>query len=347
MLSERTPGELFDDPIRLKRLWEPEDCWKCGAKIGELHDPGCSFDFCRRSGIQTFGERPCFCDMGPQYNYLTGERINAKKTNAGRIDPPGTLAKPHDGRDDGGEICQFDVPWDGYAPMTNGLKALGIVIVRRVATDPETGRNCVVNEFTDDWTAPGAMADSMSEIMLRDSGGFIWNSLLCRFTWSDKITSLENSSRALARLALLSAKDRGAPREDAPKAMHVVHRLAASGHATTISSVLAFFKGEEKPWFYGGMDKIFEASRAAEGRTESDETDEDSDETDEDERAVPARADLRGMKIKELKALVERGGLSHADCLDKDALVERAAAAVARLGGAGEASDESEDLSVD
>ncbi|KAH8047483.1 hypothetical protein JL722_13112 [Aureococcus anophagefferens] len=130
MLSERTPGELFDDPVRLKRLWEPEDCWKCGAKIGELHAPGCSFDFCR------------------QYNYLTGERINAKKTNAGRIDP-GTLAKPHDGRDDG-EICQFDVPWDGYAPMTNGLKALGIVIVRRVATDPETGRNCVVNEFTDD-----------------------------------------------------------------------------------------------------------------------------------------------------------------------------------------------------
>ncbi|KAH8054664.1 hypothetical protein JL722_8603 [Aureococcus anophagefferens] len=114
--------------------------------------------------------------------------------------------------------------------------------------------------------------------------------------------------------------------------MHVVHRLAASGHAATISSVLAFFKGEEKPWFYGGMDKIFEASRAAEERTESDE-DEDSDETDEDERAVPARADLRGMKIKELKALVERGGLSHADCLDKDALVERAAAAVARLGG--------------
>jgi hypothetical protein len=53
------------------------------------------------------------------------------------------------------------------------------------------------------------------------------------------------------------------------------------------------------------------------------------------------------MKIKELKALVERSGLSHADCLDKDALVERAAAAVARLGGAGEASDESEELSVD
>ncbi|KAH8047482.1 hypothetical protein JL722_13111 [Aureococcus anophagefferens] len=174
----------------------------------------------------------------------------------------------------------------------------------------------------------------MSEIMLRDTGGFIWNSHLLRFTWSEKITSLENSSRALARLALLSAKDRGAPLEDAPKAMHVVHRLAASGHATTISSVLAFFKGEEKPWFYGGMDKIFEASRAAEERTESDE-DEDSDETDEDE-ARP-RADLRGMKIKELKALVERGGLSHADCLDKDALVERAAAAVARLGGAGEA----------
>ena len=147
--------------------------------------------------------------------------------------------------------------------MTNGLKALGIVIVRRVATDPETGRNCVVNEFTDDWTAPGAMADSMSEIMLRDSGGFVWNSLSLRFTWSEKITSLENSSRALARLALLSAKDRGAPREDAPKAMHVVHRLAASGHATIIGSVLAFFKGEEKPWFYGGMDKIFEASRAA------------------------------------------------------------------------------------
>ena len=89
MLSERTPGELFDDPIRLKRLWQPEDCWKCGAKIGELHAPGCSFDFCRRSGIQNFGERPCFCDMGPCFNYLTGERINAKKTNAGRIDPPG------------------------------------------------------------------------------------------------------------------------------------------------------------------------------------------------------------------------------------------------------------------
>jgi hypothetical protein len=281
MLSERTPGELFDDPIRLKRLWEPEDCWKCGAKIGQLHEPGCSFDFCRRSGIQTFGERPCFCDMGSQFNYLTGERINAKKTNAGRIDPPGTLAKPHDGRDEdlaaAGCNCQFDVPWDGYAPMTNGLKALGIVIVRRVATDPETGGNCVVNEFTDDWTAPGAMADSMSSIMLRDTGSFIWNSHLLRFTWSDKITSLENSSRALARLALLSAKDRGAPREDAPKAMHVVHRLAASGHATTISSVLAFFKGEEKPWFYGGMDKIFEASRAAEERTESDESDEQSD----------------------------------------------------------------------
>jgi len=66
MLSERTPGELFDDPIRLKRLWEPEDCWKCGTKIGQLHEPGCSFDFCRRSGIQNFGERPCFCDMGSQ-----------------------------------------------------------------------------------------------------------------------------------------------------------------------------------------------------------------------------------------------------------------------------------------
>ena len=197
MLSERTPGELFDDPVRLKRLWEPEDCWKCGAKIGELHEAGCSFDFCRRSGIQTFGECPCFCDVGPCFNYLTGERINAKKTHAGRIDPPGTLA--NDGN--GNSNCQFDVPWDGYAPMTNGLKALGIVIVRRVATDPETGGNCVVNEFTDDWTAPGAMADSMSSIMLRDTGSFIWNSHLLRFTWSDKITSLENSSRALARLA--------------------------------------------------------------------------------------------------------------------------------------------------
>ena len=181
MLSERTPGELFDDPIRLKRLWEPEDCWKCGAKIGELHQPGCSFDFCRRSGIQTFGDRPCFCDMGSEYNYMTGTRINAKRTNAGRVDPPGSLAKPHedDGDDDvttAGRACQFDVPWDGYAPETNGLKALGILIVRRVATDPDTGRNCVVSEFTDDWTAPGAMADSMSSIMLRDTGSFIWNS---------------------------------------------------------------------------------------------------------------------------------------------------------------------------
>ena len=221
--------------------------------------------------------------MGNQHNYMTGQKINANKTNAGRIDPPGTLANDGDGRGKNpfdalaAAGCQWDVPWDGYAPMTNALKAMGIVIVRRVATDPETGRNCVVNEFTDDWTAPAAMADSMSEIMLRDSGGFIWNSHLLRFTWSEKITSLENSSRALARLALLSAKDRGAPREDAPKAMHVLHRLAASGNATTISSVLAFFKGEEKPWFYGGMDKIFEASRAAEGRTESDESDEQSD----------------------------------------------------------------------
>ena len=53
-------------------------------------------------------------------------------------------------------------------------------------------------------------------------------------------------------------------------------------------------------------------------------------------REAPARsapsADLRGMRVKELKALIERGGLDHADCLDKDALVERAAAAVARLG---------------
>ncbi|KAH8046871.1 hypothetical protein JL720_16276 [Aureococcus anophagefferens] len=147
--------------------------------------------------------------------------------------------------------------------------------------------------------------------------------------FDDPITSLENSSRALARLALLSAKDRGAPREDAPKAMHVVHRLAAA-RAATISSVLAFFKGE-KPWFYGGMDKIFEASRAAEERTESDEDETRTRPTKTSARRAsgPPRHEDQG-----LKALVERGGLSHADCLDKDALVERAAAAVARLGGA-------------
>ena len=37
------------------------------------------------------------------------------------------------------------------------------------------------------------------------------------------------------------------------------------------------------------------------------------------------------MKIKELKALISRAGLEHADCLDKDALVERARMAEARL----------------
>ena len=48
---------------------------------------------------------------------------------------------------------------------------------------------------------------------------------------------------------------------------------------------------------------------------------------------------LRELKIKELKALIERAGLEHADCLDKDALVERAATAVARLGACKQAQD--------
>ena len=41
--------------------------------------------------------------------------------------------------------------------------------------------------------------------------------------------------------------------------------------------------------------------------------------------------DLGTMKIKELKALIGRAGLEHADCLDKDALIERARMAEARL----------------
>ncbi|KAH8079175.1 helicase [Aureococcus anophagefferens] len=48
---------------------------------------------------------------------------------------------------------------------------------------------------------------------------------------------------------------------------------------------------------------------------------------------------VRALKIKELKALIERAGLEHADCLDKDALVERAATAVARLGACKQAQD--------
>ena len=40
--------------------------------------------------------------------------------------------------------------------------------------------------------------------------------------------------------------------------------------------------------------------------------------------------DLGTMKIKELKALIGRAGLEHADCLDKDALIERARMAEAR-----------------
>ena len=48
--------------------------------------------------------------------------------------------------------------------------------------------------------------------------------------------------------------------------------------------------------------------------------------------------DLGTMKIKELKALIGRAGLEHADCLDKDALTERARMAEARL-SAGETAD--------
>ena len=48
--------------------------------------------------------------------------------------------------------------------------------------------------------------------------------------------------------------------------------------------------------------------------------------------------DLGTMKIKELKALIGRAGLEHADCLDKDALIERARMAEARL-SAGETAD--------
>ena len=46
------------------------------------------------------------------------------------------------------------------------------------------------------------------------------------------------------------------------------------------------------------------------------------------------------MKIKELKALIARAGLESKDCLDKDALVERAQTAVARLSECKAAQDE-------
>ena len=46
------------------------------------------------------------------------------------------------------------------------------------------------------------------------------------------------------------------------------------------------------------------------------------------------------MKIKELKALIGRAGLEHADCLDKDALLERAQTAVARLSACKTAQDD-------
>ena len=46
------------------------------------------------------------------------------------------------------------------------------------------------------------------------------------------------------------------------------------------------------------------------------------------------------MKIKELKALIGRAGLDHADCLDKDALLERAQTAVARLSACKTAQDD-------
>ncbi|KAH8072150.1 hypothetical protein JL720_11190 [Aureococcus anophagefferens] len=133
---------------------------------------------------------------------------------------------------------------------------------RRVAeTD---GEKHVVDEIVDDPELNGVMPGLMLTLPLQNKGMLDWNSLLLRWQWSRHVTSLENSSRALARLALLSAKDRAAPREDAPKAMHVVHRLASVGHAAAISSVLAFFRGEEKPWFYGGLGKIFSAGDALE-----------------------------------------------------------------------------------
>ena len=282
-LKNMEVGDLFDAN---NRQFEPEDqCWKCGAPLGAPHRRWCTFDFCRRSGVQFFGGRPCYCHKGPQYNYMNGLRIG-EDADAGRVDPPGSLVTAvstpwitpmHQGEDTEDEdedededeeeegsrrMCQFDVPWDGYAPETLDCLALGLLSRRRVAeTD---GENHVVDEIVDDPELNGVMPGLMLTLPLQDKGMLDWNSLLLRWQWSRHVTSLDNSSRALARLALLSVKDRAAPREDAPKAMHVVHHLAASGHATAISSVLAFFRGEEKPWFYGGLGKIFEAGDALE-----------------------------------------------------------------------------------
>jgi len=284
-LKNMEVGDLFDAN---NRQFEPEDqCWKCGAPLGAPHRRWCTFDFCRRSGVQVFGDRPCYCHKGPQYNYMNGLRIG-EDADAGRVDPPGSLVtavstpwitpiredsedsedededEDEDEEEEGSRrMCQFDVPWDGYAPETLDCKALGLLSRRRVARNTD-GEKHVIDEIVDDPELNGVMPSLMVTLPLQNKGMLDWNSLLLRWQWSRHVTSLDNSARALARLALLSVKDRAAPREDAPKAMHVVHRLAASGHATAISSVLAFFRGEEKPWFYGGLGKIFEAGDALE-----------------------------------------------------------------------------------
>jgi hypothetical protein len=218
---------------------------------------------------------------------MNGLRIG-EDADAGRVDPPGSLVtavstpwitpiredsedsedededEDEDEEEEGSRrMCQFDVPWDGYAPETLDCKALGLLSRRRVALNTD-GEKHVIDEIVDDPELNGVMPSLMVTLPLQNKGMLDWNSLLLRWQWSRHVTSLDNSARALARLALLSVKDRAAPREDAPKAMHVVHRLAASGHATAISSVLAFFRGEEKPWFYGGLGKIFEAGDALE-----------------------------------------------------------------------------------
>ena len=264
------PGELFDPD---NGQFEPHPfCWKCGAPVGEEHDLFCSFDFCRRSGVVRFGDRTCYCYKGPQYNYING-RLIGEYPDAGRVDPPGSLvtavSTPIDQGEDEEEFegsrrtCQFDVPWDGYAPDTLACKALGLLIRRRVAL------NRVTHEPVDDPDMNGVMPDLRMSMYLQDAGMLEWNSLLLRWQWSARITSLENSARALAQCALLSVKGRGAPREDAPKAMHILHRLATSGHASSISAVLAFFKGEEKPWFYGGFGKIFKAAKEHKRKTQT------------------------------------------------------------------------------
>mmetsp|Transcript_21742 Transcript_21742/g.66920 ORF Transcript_21742/g.66920 Transcript_21742/m.66920 type:complete len:273 (+) Transcript_21742:75-893(+) len=223
-----------------------DECGNCWRRLGCKHARHCVYSLCRRSGLTTFGGTSCYCYLGPDHNYLNGRAIReADRSDAGRVDPPGSRVVPHAGK------CQRDVVVDGFLPDELFCYATGLTVVAQPAymvyVDPDE---------------PGAMGDCFSMIRLKNNGALIWNSARLQWQWNNQIAAYlaaRSPTRELARGLILCARGRGTLNDDCGTGVRVLHALVNTGRGDVAGLVLACFKGEARLAFYGvKYDDVFE-----------------------------------------------------------------------------------------